>query len=62
MPQHQRESNPPVVESNHDSNTHRAARHGRLLELDENFEISTCAVRERRSASELIQHRFDSRY
>lgn len=26
------------------------------LELDENFEISTCAVRERRSASELIQH------
>lgn len=56
MPQHQRESNPPVAESNHDSNTRRAARHGLLLELDENFEISTCAVRERRSTSELIQH------
>ena len=62
MHQHQRESDPPVVESNHDSNTRQAARRGRLLELDENFEISTCAVRKRRSASELIQHKFDSRY
>lgn len=55
MPQHQMESNPPVAESNRDSNTRRAARHGRLLELDEDSETSTCALQERRSTSELIQ-------
>lgn len=55
MSQHQMESNPPVAESNRDSNTRRAARHGRLLELDEDSETSTCALQERRSTSELIQ-------
>ena len=55
MPRHQMESNPPVAESNRDSNTRRAARHGRLLELDEDSETSTCALQVRRSAAELIQ-------